>query len=450
MTSSRREFLRRSISTGFLLGLDQLTGRIALGTATSLAAGFGPLQPTRADDTGELLLALPAGFRYRVLRRAGQPMTDGSLTPSNPDGMAAFAVDGRIRLVRNHEISDQGLRISLSAPYYDLLARGGVTILELDPLTNQVLRDFVALSGTVRNCSGGTTPWGSWISCEETTTGSFAGFPRPHGYCFEVPASANDAVPAVPLRAMGRFLHEAVAVDPATGIVYLTEDRPEAGLYRFVPDRRGQLAAGGILQMLAIRERPHYDTRHGQVRGVRLPVEWVDIGNPDPENAEFDPSAVYRQGSAKGGATFIRLEGATFTSSRIVFTATTGGNQGLGQIWELRVRNARSRAVGRGPRGVNETLTLLFESSSAAILKAPDNLCVSTLGSLVLCEDSAAGHQFLRVFNPAGEVFDLARNIMPGFESSEFAGATFSPDGRTLFVNMYLPGLTVAISVPPL
>src|SRR5688500_8592347 len=209
-------------------------------------------------------------------------MTDGSLTPSNPDGMAAFAVDGRIRLVRNHEISDQGLRISLSAPYYDLLARGGVTILELDPFTNQVLRDFVALSGTVRNCSGGTTPWGSWISCEETTTGSFAGFPRPHGYCFEVPASANDAVPAVPLRAMGRFLHEAVAVDPATGIVYLTEDRPEAGLYRFVPDRPGQLAAGGILQMLAIRERPRYDTRHGQVRGVRLPVEWVDIGNPDP------------------------------------------------------------------------------------------------------------------------------------------------------------------------
>lgn len=450
MAPSRREFLRRSISTGFLLGLDQLASRIALGTAISFASGFGPLHPTPADDTGELLLAVPAGFRYRVLRRAGQPMTDGSLTPSNPDGMAAFAVDGRVRLVRNHEITEQGLRISLSAPYYDLLAAGGVTILELDPFTNQVLRDFVALSGTVRNCSGGVTPWGSWISCEETTTGAFARFPRPHGYCFEVHAAANDAVAAIPLRAMGRFLHEAVAVDPVTGIVYLTEDRPEAGLYRFVPYRPGQLAAGGVLQMLAIRERPRYDTRRGQVRGARLPVQWVDIGNPDPDNAEVDPSAVYRQGFANGGATFIRLEGATYTSGRIVFTATTGGNQGLGQIWELRVRNARSRAVGRGPRGAHETLTLLFESSSAAILKAPDNLCVSPLGSLVLCEDSTGGNQYLRVFNPQGEVFDLAKNIMPGFEHSEFAGATFSPDGRTLFVNMYLPGLTLAVTVPPL
>lgn len=447
MTTSRREFLRRSVAGGCLLGLSRLADRVALGSIET-SAGFGPLVPTPADDTGEMLLALPSGFHYQVLRRVGQPMTDGNPTPALPDGMAAFAVGDRIRLVRNHEIPDPGARLSPSGSFYDSSGRGGVTTVEIDPVTGQVVSDFVSLSGTVRNCAGGTTPWGSWISCEETSVGPKAGFARGHGYCFEVPASGNGPAPAQPLRAMGRFLHEAIAVDPATGIVYLTEDRLEAGLYRFVPDQRGNLAAGGRLQMLVVTGRPNFDTRNGQVRGASLPVEWVSIDDPDPSNVEDDPSAVYRQGKARGGAIFTRLEGAIYQAGSIVFTATIGGNAGLGQIWRLKQRNARPRAVTRGTNRSGETLTLLFESSSPAILEAPDNLCAGPQGSLVLCEDAPSGNQYLRVLTQGGEIFDLALNVARGFETSEFAGSTFSPDGRTLFVNIFQPGLTVAITGP--
>ena len=132
------------------------------------------------------------------------------------------------------------------------------------------------------------------------------GFARPHGYCFEVAASANGVVAPEPLKAMGRFVHEAIAVDPKTGVVYETEDRQTAGFYRYVPNKKGRLAAGGRLQMLAVKDRDGYDARTRQKTGAGLPVVWVEIENPDPPEAETDALAVYKQGIARGGATFAR------------------------------------------------------------------------------------------------------------------------------------------------
>ncbi len=126
---------------------------------------------------------------------------------------------------------------------------------------------------------------------------------------------------------MGRFVHEAIAVDPRTGIVYLTEDIGTAGFYRFIPRKRGKLEAGGQLQMLAIEGQPKYDTRIGQKTNVALPVSWVDIANPDPPEAEMDNVAVYKQGLAAGGATFRRLEGCLAGNGRIYFTSTSGGDK---------------------------------------------------------------------------------------------------------------------------
>jgi secreted PhoX family phosphatase len=225
---------------------------------------------------------------------------------------------------------------------------------------------------------------------------------------------------------MGRFVHEAIAVDPATGIVYETEDRDRAGLYRFIPDRPytpgrgGDLGGGGRLQMLAIRERPNYDTSRGQRADVSLPVEWVDIGEPDPPAAPTDPAAVFAQGERLGGARFRRLEGCWYgAGDRAVYVnCTSGGAAGMGQVWRY--------------RPADETLTLVFESPGPEVLDSPDNVCVSPRGGIVVCEDGD-GTQYVRGLTPQGHIFDFARNLG---DESEFAGATFSPDGRTLFVNI--------------
>jgi hypothetical protein len=282
------------------------------------------------------------------------------------------------------------------------------------------------------NCAGGPTPWGSWISCEETTTGISAGYTRPHGYCFEVPARADRPVDPIPLRAMGRFVHEAVAVDPAMGIVYLTEDRVASGLYRFHPTRPGDLAEGGRLEMLAIRDRPHFDTRRGQTAFDALPVTWVPIEDPDPADAETNAESVRQQGFRLGGATFARLEGAWFGDGRLYITATNGGDRRFGQVWEYR------------PDAGGGWLRLIYESADPLLLVGPDNLCISPAGGLVICEDGPEV-QHIRGLTAGGEIFDFARNAVTAFEESEFAGATFSPDGRTLFVNIQGPGLTLAI-----
>ena len=395
-----------------------------------IVAAYGLLQVAGPE------LELPDGFTYRVIGVEGRTMSDGHATPGKHDGMAAFELpNGNIRLIRNHEISgDPGQLAGDPSTAYDQAAGGGTTSLEVEPVGDRMLlRDFISLNGTIVNCAGGPTPWGTWLSCEETTQGLTAGWKRPHGYVFEVSANAEAPRQTAPLKAMGRFVHEAVAIDPATGIVYQTEDRGQAGFYRFIPNQPGNLAAGGRLEMLAISEQPNYDTSAGQTVGVPLPVRWMEIADPDPATAESNTNAVFDQGFTQGGARFSRLEGCWYGEDSIFVSATNGGDAGLGQVWQYT------------PDAFGGELLLLFESRSAAVLDGPDTITVSPTGGLLLCEDGA-DDQFIRGLTSDGRIFDFVRNRL---NNDEFAGATFSPDGQTLFVNIQgNPAMTLAIWGP--
>jgi hypothetical protein len=433
---NRRAFLRAGAvlggtwAAGPFKALEALAQSVEL-TGQTLAApaagngGYGPLRSAGPH------LALPEGFHYVKFGEEGQPMANGRPTPPAHDGMAAFAGPrGTVRLVRNHEVS--GRPGAFGGGAYDARAGGGTVTLVFDPTAGRLLLSHPSLTGTVHNCAGGPTPWGTWISCEETTVGTDDGFERPHGYCFEVPAGAASPVQAVPLKAMGRFIHEAACVDPANGAVFLTEDRETAGFYRFLPKVRRTLAAGGRLQMLAVAGRPGYDTRTGQHRNRNLPVAWVDIADPDPHDAGSNPLAVFQQGRAQGGALFGRLEGCFWHRGRALVVSTTGGDAGVGQVWQYR------------PDPGGGSLSLLFESVSAGALEQPDNVTATPRGGLILCENGS-GTNHLRGLTPGGQIFDFARNA---FSKGEFAGATFSPDGKVLFVNVQRPGTTFAITGP--
>lgn len=442
---SRREFLSTTalVSAGGLIGLQGLIARAAEANTSrplpSAGSGYGPLQPTLSANTGAYVLALPEGFSYTVFGNTGDPLSDGNTCPSNHDGMAAFAgPNGKIRLVRNHEIKGKPNNGTVARGGYDPTAPGGCTTLIVDPKTRLPEKTFLSLSGTSTNCAGGPTPWGSWISCEETTAGTTAGHAKEHGYCFEVASGADSLkTDPIPLKAMGRFVHEAIAIDPRSGIVYLTEDRLTAGFYRFLPKNKTKLAEGGRLQTAVIQGRKTFDTRTGQKMGVTYPVAWVDIEDPDPKGAEAEPLSVYKEGQAKGAATFARLEGAWYGQGHIFVNATNGGDKSMGQVWRYT------------PKGDTEgTLTLLFESPDASVLAMPDNLCVSPRGGLVVCEDNDETTQYIRGLTPKGELFDLVRNILPGYEQQEFAGSCFSPDGKTLFFNIQTPGITCAVWGP--
>ena len=420
----RRDFLRNAIGVASAavalpalssMNLLAATGRTS---APKGKGGYGPLAPVADLRDGVERLALPEGFEYRSFSPAGGTMSDGNLVPLAHDGMGVFIMpDGKFRLVRNHEDrnSPGNGTTAIDANAYDPLAGGGTTTLIVDPFTRELERDFISLSGTTVNCAGGITPWDSWITCEETNVGTSSGWQKQHGYCFDVPAAANGSVPAVPIPSMGRFSHEAVAVDPNTWIVYETEDNGggggTSGFYRWIPNTPGDLSAGGVLQMLAIEGRFQFDARTNLQRGVALPVEWVDIANPNP--AGTSSTAVFNQGRALGGARFRRLEGCWWGNGAVYFADTSGGNAGFGTIWEYR------------PHPQGGTLTLIFESSGVAELDFPDNLAVSPQGALLLCEDGG-GTNFMRGVTLDGRIFDFGQNILTDYE---FAGATFAePD----------------------
>lgn len=416
---------------------------IALGF--SITVGYGPIQPVAALNDGKVYLHLPAGFQYTAFGFTGEKMSDGAPTPGAHDGMAAFDVNGELRLVRNHEVrSKPGPSIASGSHSYDPRAGGGTTTLIIDPETRLPIRSFVSLSGTMVNCAGGPSPWGSWFTCEETIAGKLSakvhhqdgsekgGYGREHGYIFEVSAAANGPVPPVPIKAMGRFEHEALAIDPKTSVAYHTEDVNPGGFYRSVP-RTPRRFFDSRLEILKVKGSHQFDTRTGQKRGVPLPVEWVTIPNPDPVPWTGDRSAVFHQGWAKGCAVFARPEGCWYDRGQILFSCTSGGDDKRGQIFAYKPTSA-----------TEGTLTLIYEAKKGGPLKSPDNQCTSPKGLLVVCEDGSAPNS-LHGLSLDGEVFPFAKN---GFNDSEFAGACFSPDGRTLFVNAQTPGMTFAIWGP--
>lgn len=449
MPVTRRTFIRQSALVGGLTvagPLEAFVARLAAARDSRhvRSDGYGPLSPLKDETTGLALLELPEGFRYASFGWTGDRLEGGKFTPAAHDGMAAFRGHGsRVLLVRNHEESN-GPAFD-PAISYDEGAGGGTTTIEFDEARGAWIGGRTSLAGTVRNCAGGATPWGSWLTCEESLVEPAAERPfrRKHGYVFDVPLYGKPT--CEPLAAMGRFVHEAVAVDPASGIIYETEDSGTSGMYRFIPRIPGDLAKGGRLEMLAIDKRPEFDTRSGQPAGVEYPIAWVPIDRPDrAHNTGTDGKGVYAQGFARGGATFARLEGAWYGSGKVFITATSGGNAKMGQVWEIDPAQRRLR--------------LVFESPGADVLNMPDNVCVSPRGGLVLCEDGTGTSSLVHGLTVDGHIFHFARNnalIEPGrgrragdFRASEFAGATFSPDGRWMFMNMQRPGITFAITGP--
>ena len=456
---SRRKFLSETFSTvtgfGVASALGALDSRFALGESRSKRID---LIPTKDETTGLKLVHLPEGFRYITFGWTGEPMADGVPTPADHDGMGVVSEsDGVVTLVRNHESSKDGeaLPIKDGVPY-DPMAKGGCTSLRFDTGEGKWLDAKVAISGTSRNCAGGVTPWGTWLTAEETVLGAGATdhyndvkrrFKQDHGWVFEVDSTGTRK--PVPLKAMGRFVHEAIAIDRETGIVYQTEDRGTAGFYRFKPRENGKLAAGGELQIAEVIG--HDDLRGHVEKMTTFDIKWHTIANPElantPDLEMPDELGVFKQGKKLGGTTFARLEGCWAGDGLIYFDATSGGGAQAGQIWEYNPKT--------------EKLKMIFESPGKKTLNMPDNLCVNPHGGLVLCEDGDYGNnelpQRIHLLSQDGELSPLVLNscrlmgskgFFGDFRGKEWAGATFSPDGKWLFANMQTPGITFAITGP--
>ncbi len=458
MALSRRTFLKKEILNWLgALALVATAVAILLDIANPSEAvdGFGPL----IKDRGKIL-DLPKGFSYQIIARAGDKMTDGFFVPGLADGMSACpGPDGSTILICNHEyrlgypesVGPFKGKKSLFRKFgeemiYDKGSRGkpclgSTTTLVYDSKARQLKSHFLNLVGTLASCSGGITPHNTWLSCEEVFENPGENCAQKHGYIFEGPISTEPRViKPVPLKTLGRFRHEGVAVAPQTGIIYLTEDQTDGLLYRFVPGQPGHLAEGGRLQCLAVSEKPQFDTRNWKGAalspGEGLPVHWIDLDDIDPESDDLR-----QRGYKLGAALFASGEGICFDEGIFYIACTNGSRTGRGQVWSYTPSpfEGTAREKESPPR-----LELLVEPNDQRVMDHPDQITVAPWGDIFACEDGDNGNYLLGI-TPQRTIYRFAWNAL---NESDVTGVCFSSDGSTMFLNIIDPGLTLAVTGP--
>jgi secreted PhoX family phosphatase len=444
MEINRRSFLKKSSLT-FLSLLAMKNAFADEINITFLSndieeTGYGPLikDPKKIID-------LPKGFSYKIISRAGEKMADGFYVPAYPDGMGAFpGPDGLTIILRNHEVWP-GLTSSFGAfgKRNRLLKRlredliydkarsdnrclGGTTTLVFDTKSQQLKSQFLSLA---------------WLTAEETFEEAGEIYKKDHGYIFEVPVSAEPRIAKpLPIKALGHFVHEGVAVEPDRSIVYQTEDQQDSLFYRFIPNKAKHLYEGGRLQCLAVADRPQFDTRNWRKQRVSpgeiLAVRWLDLDDVDP-----DQDNLRYQGYKKGAAIFARGEGLCLNNGEVYFTCTIGSRTATGQIWRYIL------SPFEGTERENESpgkLELFIELNDKKTLENPDQITMAPWGDLLVCEDGE-GEQYILGITSQRKIYRFARNAL---DESEFSGTSFSPDGSTMFLNNLKSGLTFAITGP--
>lgn len=455
---SRRSFMARSATVG--LGI-ALVGSVdtVFGGSTAGAAPTLPRTPTGLIDVPLVpdpngILALPPGFNYKIIAESGvTTLESGEKTPADPDGTASFrGPDNTIVLVNNHEVggSEENPVPAIPEYTYDPAAGGGTTNIVVSRRGDRI-KEYVSLAGTHNNCAGGITPWDTWLTCEETTAvegdrGSYGPLTKRHGYVFEVDPNDQEANKnPKPIKALGRYAHEAVSVDPVRFQFYLTEDagNPNGLLYRWTPPAgwrggKGKLRelpddAGVLEAMRATSGGQHVpDLSVAERIGTRYSIEWVPVPDRDattvPTRSQEYAKPITRSRKLEG--TWWRNgEGLYFVSSfaRQGPGGDAGGDGSAashdGQVWLLRPGRNHIELVLRFAYTPDDQ-----ENDP----DGPDNITVTPFGGVILAEDGD-GKQHLVGARPPGNTFYLARNDV---NDSEFAGPNLSPDKTILFANI--------------
>jgi secreted PhoX family phosphatase len=495
VTVSRRQIFKGGAAAGVGLTVAGVLPSLAEPAAahddhgpSDQSGGGRPFPPLVDDPNG--ILALPSGFSYKIVTRTGQ--TDMSAgqgkTPGFHDGTGVVGSNHRgLTVIQNHELTPHMSTYGvphIAGTVYDpgAVNAGGCTVITTDG-NGKPTAEWVGISGTVRNCAGGVTPWGTWLTCEETfitagaawsAAGQTGTYEKSHGYAFEVFTSESGRQLPKPIKAFGRFEHEAMAVEPNLQHAYLSEDSsgPNGLFYRWTAPKGKRLGPGlantlsdtdGTLEAMQIRLDDGSivpDVAYITSAQLNRPfkVTWIEVPERDAATktirTQFADGTVTRgkkfEGVWSNGKGVYIVNSFAFGANDLPADATKHD----GMVWFYDYSDQTIKLVTYFPHSpLSEGESGAAPKYTDMVFDGPDNVTVTPWGTLVLAEDGVkASHVLSSV--PGGPTYAIARNQVNIAAAgapplySEFTGPTFSPDGKVLFVNIQDPGIMLAITGP--
>ena len=482
---------------------------------------FAPIGPTTADD-----VVLPKGFRYDLLAHWGHDMGDGTTFGFNSDYVGFFPIDLLQKGVDKDAVNRGFLRSDLSSTdgylvvnheYVNPMFVSGYTGGTKNASQMTTEQDAVGMSvirikrgkdgrwsfdqtdtahnrrltartpmtltgpaagidggptaiGTLGNCSGGQTPWGTALSCEE----NFQDYPvaapegygwdasvygkRHYGWVVEVDPFDKNSTPRKHT-ALGRFRHENVAMrvgKDGTVVAYLGDDKADSCVYKFVADRKMTDPAdrGGNMQILESGKLYAADFGTGKWILLDYDAQAALRDAKDSKGAAVFASQVDVLADARAAALVLKatpvdrpedieinpIDGSVF----VALTNNTGHGNFHGQIVRMAEKDGN-------PAALTFDWSIFAVGGSQSGFSSPDNLIFDNEGNLWMVTDisssrvnkgiySFQGNNGLFFFRTSGPDAGIAYQFASGPNECELTGPCWTPDGQTLFLSVQHPG----------